>query len=606
MWWPLSRKYPECRPEDADSKTYDYVVVGGGTAGCTLASRLSEDPNISVLVLECGPANDTWLSRNPLISSNPTIPIFGSTRWKCEPMKYCDNRQSGVIRGDVLGGTSRINSMIYTRGAAADYDAWATLGHPEWSYDKVLPYFVKSETSLDYKNSPHHGNSGPWITQTFTYVNWLFPVYRAFIDCARSMGFIPIPDCNAADAPPDGVATLSLTLSERRERVSSFEAFLSRKIALERQNLTICTNTLVSRVLFTQDKVLPRAEKILFKSADPTSEKTFSAKVNKEVIVCSGAIGSPQVLMLSGIGPRESLEEHGIKVVHDLPGVGSELTDHISIPVAWEVPAAESLTSMATSPLKIALELFKYIFFRVGLFSIPVQTLALYVRSRMIKQDSTGLVSTGVVETLSKSSDPQNLIPDIELMPLSTSGMDNFDEPEFKNIFSKTPIFCVLATMLQPKSRGTVRLASSNPHDKPKVDFGILSDASDYNTARSAVRLSLTIGDKMKASGFPLLRNITFPAEKQELDIQSNNTEEIDKFIRHRIRTTFHYASTCRMAPENDVKAPGVVDDELRVYGVKGLRVCDTSIFPQIVSGHLQAPAVMVAEKCADLIKNQL
>lgn len=255
---------------------------------------------------------------------------------------------------------------------------------------------------------------------------------------------------------------------------------------------------------------------------------------------------------------------------------------------------------MATSPLKIALEFFKYIFFQVGLFSIPVQTLALYVRSRMTKEDSTGLVE----EVSPKSFDPQSLIPDIELMPLSTSGMDNFDDPEFKNIFSKTPIFCVLATILQPKSHGTVRLASSNPHDKPKVDFGILSDDSDYTIARSAVRLTLFIADKIKASGFPLLRNLTFPAEKQELDAQNNTTEEMDKFIRKRIRTTFHYASTCRMAPEYDSKAPGVVDDELKVHGVKGLRVCDTSIFPQIVSGHLQAPAVMVAEKCADLIKN--
>ncbi|KAJ8059540.1 hypothetical protein OCU04_011196 [Sclerotinia nivalis] len=218
----------------------------------------------------------------------------------------------------------------------------------------------------------------------------------------------------------------------------------------------------------------------------------------------------------------------------------------------------------------------------------------------MFKNDSTG-----IIETFLKSSDPQSLIPDIELMPLSTSAMDNFDEPEFKNIFSKAPIFCVLATMLRPKSRGTVRLASDNPHDKPKVDFGILSDASDYSIARSAVRLSLSIGDRMKVVGFPLLRNITFPAEKQELDVRNNNTEEMDKFIRHRIRTTFHYASTCRMAPENDAN-PGVVDDELRVYGNEGLRVCDTSIFPQIVSGHLQAPVVMVAEKCADLIINQL
>ncbi|TEY62500.1 hypothetical protein BOTCAL_0161g00170 [Botryotinia calthae] len=254
MWWPLGKKYLECHPAQVNSKIYDFVIVGdalfllfsqfsnllwisylisvvvsGGTAGCTLASRLSEDPDISALVLECGPANDTWLSRNPLISSDPTRPTFGATRWKSEPMIYCDNRQSGVIRGEVLGGTSRINSMIYTRGTTADYDTWASLGHSEWSYEK-----------------------------------------------------------------------------------------------------------------------------------------------------------------------------HGIKVVHDLPGVGSTLTDHHSIPVAWEVPGAESLTSMTTSPLKITLGLFKYIFFQVGLFSIPVQNLALYVRSRMIKEDSTGLVE----EVSSKSFGP--------------------------------------------------------------------------------------------------------------------------------------------------------------------------------------------------------
>ncbi|KAM0176813.1 hypothetical protein ACHAPF_004670 [Botrytis cinerea] len=593
-------RWLDASPEANKQMMRWHCAFGSGRSMCSGNYFAVRNPNISVLVLECGPANDTWLSRNPLISSDPTHPTFGATRWKSEPMRYCDNRPSGVIRGEVLGGTSRINSMIYTRSTAADYDAWASLGYSEWSYKKLLPYFVKSETSLDYQNSTYHGNTGPWITQTFNYFSWLFQAYRAFTDCAKAMDFIAVPDFNAPDAPPEGVTTLSLTLSRQRERVSSFEAFLPKKIALERRNLTICTNALVSRIVFTEEKGLPHTEKILFKSSDQKSDNIYSVKINKEVIVCSGAVGSPQVLMLSGIGPRECLEEHGIKVVHDLPGVGSTLTDHHSIPVAWEVPAAESLTSMATSPLKIALELFKYIFFQVGLFSIPVQTLALYVRSRMTKEDSTGLVE----EVSPKSFDPQSLIPDIELMPLSTSGMDNFDDPEFKNIFSKTPIFCVLATILQPKSHGTVRLASSNPHDKPKVDFGILSDDSDYTIARSAVRLTLFIADKIKASGFPLLRNLTFPAEKQELDAQNNTTEEMDKFIRKRIRTTFHYASTCRMAPEYDSKAPGVVDDELKVHGVKGLRVCDTSIFPKIVSGHLQAPAVMVAEKCADLIKN--
>ncbi|KAF7887421.1 hypothetical protein EAF00_009715 [Botryotinia globosa] len=272
-----------------------------------------------------------------------------------------------------------------------------------------------------------------------------FPTFGSFTDCAKSMGFIhhySRLQC-AGCSPPKEVATLSLNLSKRRERLSSFGAFLPKKIALDRQNLTICTNALVSSIVFTQGKGLPRTEKILFKSSDRKSESIYSVRVNKEVIVCSGAIGSPQVLMLrkkerkerksrSGISLRESLEEHGIKLVHDLPGVGSTLTEH--------------------------------------------------------HKAST------------KHYNPQSLIPNIELMPFSTSGMDTFDEPEFINTFSKTRIFCVLATILQPRSNGTIHLASSNPHDKPKVDFGILSDPSDYTIARS-VRLRFSIVDRMKNLG---------------------------------------------------------------------------------------------------------
>ncbi|ESZ89903.1 hypothetical protein SBOR_9715 [Sclerotinia borealis F-4128] len=515
MWWPFKERYSECHPKDTDSKTYDYVVIGGGTAGCALASRLSENADISVLVLEYGPANDTWLSRNPVISSDPTVPTFGSTRWQCETMEHCDNRRSGVIRGEVLGGTSRINSMIYTRGCAADYDAWAALGHHEWSYDKVLPYFVKSETSLDYGKSSYHGNS---VSPT------ALRLWGSYLFQTQMHRTLPQTDWQLCH----------LLSTNNESEYPAFRHFCHERLLWKEKNLTICTNTTIARIGFEQGHGKPCTDKIFFKSSDPALEKVYAAKVNKEVIVCAGAIGSLQVLMLSGIGPGEELKKHGIDVVYDLPGVGAELTEHLSVPVAWE-------------------------------------TLALYVRSRLLNTEHTGIISTN-----KDSSDPLDFIPDIELIPLSTSAMDNFDESEFKLIFSKTPIYSVLATMLQPQSRGTVRLTSSSPHDKPQVDYGILSNPADYTVARSA-----------------------------RLDVQSNSTEELDKFIRKRIRTTFHYASTCRMVPEHDAtgKAPGVVDDELRVYGVKGLRVCDTSVFPRMVSGHLQAPAVMVAEKCADLIK---
>lgn len=229
---------------------------------------------------------------------------------------------------------------------------------------------------------------------------------------------------------------------------------------------------------------------------------------------------------------------------------------------------------------------------------MPINNISLFVRSIILNTDYAGIDNEKLAAA---RSDIEDLIPDIELMPLAVTAMDDLEE--HNRLFSKIGMFSILATLAKPKSRGTVRLASANPHQRPKVDFGILSDPEDYIVARASVRLSLKVAETMRASGFPLQENIVFPEDKQALDEKNGNNEEIDKFIRRRIRTIYHYSSSCRMAPEDDAKSPGVVDDQLRVYGVKGLRVCDTSIFPQIVSHHLQAPAVMVAEKCADLIR---
>jgi choline dehydrogenase len=268
------------------------------------------------------------------------------------------------------------------------------------------------------------------------------------------------------------------------------------------------------------------------------------------------------------------------------------------------VPVSESLAAVATSPfIKGVLEFFKYLFFGTGILSRPILSMSLFVRSTSLNKDGTGLRDEipSKAEKGNITSRPQDNIPDIELMPIAFSAMDNLEEHQ--RDFSKIGVFSILATLLQPKSRGTVRLASSNPHDRPKIDFGILSNPADLTLARKAIRLSLKLGEAMKESGFPLLRNLVFPEEKQEIDMKNNNDDEMDKFIRRRARTTYHYACTCRMAPKDDAEAPGVVDDHLRVHGVRNLRVCDTSVFPKIVSAHLQAPAVMVAERCADWIK---
>ncbi|KAF4620148.1 hypothetical protein G7Y89_g14673 [Cudoniella acicularis] len=511
MWWPFARKYPERTPESVDSHEYDYVVVGGGTAGCVLASRLSENSNTSVLLLERGPVNDTWISRVPIISSNILNPNTGASSWLCEPMKHCNGRQSLLFCGEVMGGGSRVNGMVYHHGTAADFDSWAEMGHPEWSYEKVLPFFVKSERTIGQPKSDYRGDSGPWTNKAFPKSAWLFKVSQVFRDIAEGMGFTSISDTSAPDAPPDCIATFDSTVNEKSQRVSTFDAFLPRETALSRENnLTICTKTIVSKIVFSQEEngKKPCAQQIIFKSVDPKNQKVFSVKVKKEVIVCSGAIGSPQVLMLSGVGPRKHLDEHGIKVVHDLPGVGSELTDHIGIPVAWETPVSESLTVVTASLiLKGGLEFLKYLFFGHG-------------PKPHINVDET----TPAVPIV---YNPQEHLADIEIMPLPTSAMDNLEE--HKRLFSKIGVLSLLIILLQSKSRGSVRLASSNPHDRPKIDLGILSNPEDYKIARLAVRLALSLGASMKASGFSLLRNLTFDEEEKD-------DEGVDKFIRERIR----------------------------------------------------------------------
>ncbi|KAL9095067.1 MAG: hypothetical protein Q9165_002669 [Trypethelium subeluteriae] len=599
MWWPFGLKYPERQPEEVDGKEYDYVIIGGGTAGCALASRLSEDPNVSVLLLERGVANDTWISRVPLISSNILNPETGAVSWYCESMKEVGDRKSLIVRGDVLGGSSRVNAMVYTRGSIADYDSWSSMGHPDWSYEKVLPYFKKAEKVLDQSKSDARGKSGPWINQTIEPANWPFRVVRVVKECAEALGFHHITDTNSTDALCDGFATLDLTIDQNMQRMSTLEAYLPRKTALKREkHLGICTASIVSRIEFS-GKTNPRAERVHFQSTISKSQKTFSVNVEKEVVVCSGATGSPQVLMLSGIGPREHLKEHGIDVVRDLPGIGSDLWDHVSVPVAWEVPIIESLTYLVTSPLKGALEFLKYFFTRTGIFSIPFQVASLFVRSSSL-DDQTSEFTPGIPSKPPEPDDSASVLrdydhlPDIEIMPLATSAMDDLEEHEAQ--FSKIGVFSLLTTLLRPKSRGTVRLRSADPLDRPKVDLGFMADAEDIALARKAIRLSLRLGDDMKAQGFPLLRGITAP------DSAANNAE-LDELIKRRARTTYHYSSTCRMAPEHDTQAPGVVDDALRVHGISNLRVCDASIFPQIISTHLQAPVVMVAEKCADMMK---
>jgi len=269
----------------------------------------------------------------------------------------------------------------------------------------------------------------------------------------------------------------------------------------------------------------------------------------------------------------------------------------VAIPVAWQVPSNESLHRLAASPLRGALEFLKYILYGSGILSIPIQVLSLFVRGSSLDDDTSrfiGDVSPKSAEKGNATTVPNAQVPEIEIMSIATSAIDDLEE--HKRSFAKIGVFTLLTCLLQPKSRGTVRLASLNPHDRPRVDLGLLHDPADFAMGRKAVRLALRLGDTIKAKGFPLLRGVAVPVSEQE-------SEGLDQFIRHRTRTTYHYSGTCRMASEFDARAPGVVDDSLRVHGVSNLRVCDASVFPQIIASHLQAPVAMVAEKCASMIQ---
>ncbi|EPE32304.1 FAD/NAD(P)-binding protein [Glarea lozoyensis ATCC 20868] len=594
--WPFRTKYPEHKPEEVNGKEYDFVVVGGGTAGCVLASRLSEDPKVSVLLIERGPLNDSWMSRIPLLSTDIFNPSTGAVSWDCEPLKYCDDRVTQLYCGEVMGGTSRINGMVYTRGNPAEYEAWAALGYPNWSYEKVLPYFIKSEKHVHQYWQKWRGISGPWINKSIVYAEWVFNAFRAFLDAATANGFPLVLDGSSPKAPNEGVVVVDSTINKRSERVSTLQAFLPHDVVSKRSNLTICTKAVVSRLTFVMEDGRPRPDEVLLRHSDSKSEVVYSVKVKKEVIVCSGTFGSPPLLMRSGIGPRKHLEEHKIVVVRDLEGVGFNLKDHHGFPLVWETPLNESLSEAMVHPFKKALpEMVKYILHGTGIFSMPSQHIALFARSRAISDDGSEYKFAGD----NTNAEPSDNLPDLELIPAAISTIDKPGEQGRSD--QRLGTVSILATYLVPESSGSIRLSSTNLFDRPKVDFGFLSNPADYIVLRKAIRLSLKLAEIMKASGFPLLNNITYPEASQQKDAENGNDDELDRLIRQYIRSVFHWSCTCKMGSEDDL---GVVDEELKVHGVTGLRICDASIFPKGLSAHLQAPVVMVAERCADFIKS--
>ncbi|KAJ7208062.1 GMC oxidoreductase [Mycena pura] len=560
------------------SKPYTYIVVGGGTAGCVLAARLSEDPDTTVLLLERGPVADGWAASVPLISSNFTDQKAPVYKWESAPLSGVDGKRLTMFTGKALGGSSKINGLLYTRSVPGEYNAWKAAGRRGWGWESVKGYFEKSETSSVHAS--YRGTSGPWKTRPVDEIR--FKSVTSTIEVAPSLNIPYIPNCNDPASPVVACTRLDATIDDKGHRSSTADAFLPKKLVQQRKNLHICTGAVVSSLIIRDHKVL--GVNLESDSDTSTSPKRYQAFAHREVVLCAGAISTPQILLLSGIGPEDHLRQHKIHLVKHLPGVGAHLVRGL-VPIIYKVPVTDSVEILLKKPLTSLRELLSYFFKGKGIFATQVQQANIVLRTALLNGD------TDVAETREEAlneHDPAN-VPDLEIMLIPVNPtvrkFDGVDKDKSVGTFS------YLCTVLRPKSVGSVRLVSTNARDQPLCDLGTLSNAEDRGPLRQVLRVALSLALNVRSRGYPL-QDLLVPA--------STSNDDLDAFIAQNLTTTYHYSSSCRMAAEADA---GVVDDELRVHGVSGLRIADASIFPQIPACHLQAPVVMVAERCADFLK---
>ncbi|XP_015513391.1 glucose dehydrogenase [FAD, quinone] [Neodiprion pinetum] len=549
---PQSRDYVDTR--------YDFIVIGGGSAGATIAARLSEENRFSVLLLEAGLDEPTG-TQIPSFFFNfigSDIDWRYTTESEDEACLNKDDKKCYWPRGKVLGGTSVMNGMMYMRGSRKDFDDWASLGNPGWSYQEVLPYFMRSEDNqqIDVMDSGYHATGGPLTITQFPYHP---PLSKAIMEAGKELGY-PVLDLNGRSHTG---FTIAQTTSRNGSRLSTARAFL--RPARNRRNLHIMLNSTATRVLLDSNK---RAIGVEFFF----DGKLHQVMANKEVIVSGGAVNSPQILLNSGIGPSEELQAVDVPVLHNLPGVGKNLHNHVAFGVGFTINDTD------TTPLNWATAM-EYLLFRDGLMS------------------GTGISeATAMINT--KYANPRDDHPDIQLIfggylaDCAETGMVGEKKGANRSIY-------IIPTLLHPKSRGYLRLRSSDPLDKPMIYPKYLTVPEDVarlvEGIKFAVRLAET--DALKRYGFQLDKTPVKNCEHLKFGCDAY----WECAVKHDTAPENHQAGSCKMGPANDPMA--VVDNELRVRGIRNLRVADTSIMPRVTSGNTNAPAIMIAEKAADMIK---